>query len=197
MHDCPRCQVPLHGHEQYCPACGAKQYVRPEFRSFLAEGERPFNPLPLAMAAMVLGFIVVMAAQNSWIGQVMKRGPVVEDPIRSMNFQTARQTLEERVMSNLAAVGGKGKLAWMAGEKTVDRSYPQSVDVTLDVQLSDPQQRRSVVDPVKELMEPGKISTITMNDSKSHATWTYTMSASLVEDRSGTESESGAQDSGN
>src|SRR6516162_1505848 len=157
MHDCPRCQVPLHGHEQYCPSCGTRQYVRPEFRSFLSDGERGFNPLPWAFAAVVLGFVVIFAAQNSWIGQVMKRGPVVEDPLRSMSPQTARQTLEQQVVANLASVGAKGKLTWMAGEKVVDRNFPETVELTIDTELHDAQQRRMVVDPVKQLMNPGKI----------------------------------------
>ena len=184
MHDCPRCQVPLHGHEQYCPACGTKQYVRPEFRSFLSEGERAFNPLPLALAAVILGFVVVIAAQNSWIGQVMKRGPVVEDPIRSMSPQNARQTLEQQIVNNLASVGAKGKLTWMSGEQVVDRNFNNSVELTIDTELHDAQQRRMVVDPVKQLMVPGKISTITMNDSKSHATWTYSIAPSFTDEKS-------------
>lgn len=183
MHDCPRCQVPLHGHEQYCPSCGTKQYVRPEFKSFLSDGERPFNPLPWALAAVALGFGVMIAAQNSWIGQVMNRGPVQEDPMRTMPVQTARQTIEQQLNANLAAVGAKGKITWMSGEKTVDITFPESVELTIDTSLRDPQQRRSVVDPVKQYMYPGKISTITMNDSRSHATWTYSMAPMLGDDK--------------
>lgn len=194
MHDCPRCQVPLHGHEQFCPSCGTKQYVRPEFRSFLTEGgERPFNPLPWAIAVVVLGFGVMFAAQNSWIGQVMKRGPVQEDPLRTMPFQTARQNLEQQINANLAAVGAKAKITWMSGEKPVDINFPESVELSIDTSLSDPQQRRNVVDPVKQLMIPGKISTITMNDAKSHATWTYSMGATFGDDKSDTGESSESQ----
>jgi hypothetical protein len=136
---------------------------------------------------------VIFAAQNSWIGQVMKRGPVVEDPLRSMSPQTARQTLEQQVVANLASVGAKGKLTWMAGEKVVDRNFPETVELTIDTELHDAQQRRMVVDPVKQLMNPGKIATITMNDAKSHATWTYSIAPSLTDDEKSPTPESDAQ----
>ncbi|PWT98246.1 MAG: hypothetical protein C5B53_07005 [Candidatus Melainabacteria bacterium] len=149
----------------------------------MSDGERPFNPLPWALAAVALGFGVMIAAQNSWIGQVMNRGPVQEDPMRTMPVQTARQTIEQQLNANLAAVGAKGKITWMSGEKTVDITFPESVELTIDTSLRDPQQRRSVVDPVKQYMYPGKISTITMNDSRSHATWTYSMAPMLGDDK--------------
>jgi hypothetical protein len=175
MHDCPRCQVPLHGHEQFCPACGTKQYVRPEFKSFLKDQEHPFNPLPLALAAAVIGFVILIAAQNSWIGQVMSRGPVVEDPESKLTPPQARQMLETGINTNLAAVGAKGKLTWTCGEQATDLNCPTSVELAIDTELQDPQQRRQIIDPVKHFMDRGKISTITMNDSRSHATWVYSM----------------------
>jgi hypothetical protein len=174
----------LHGHEQFCPACGTKQYVRPEYRSFLSQSERPFNPLPFALATVLLAFVLIIAAQNSWIGQVMRRQPEVVDPMSTLTPQAARQMLEEKLVANLTSVGAKGsKLTWTCGEKQVDRNCPQTVDLAIDTQLSDAQQRRLVVDPVKQLMDPGKISSITMNDSRSHATWTYSLAPSLIEDK--------------
>lgn len=173
MHDCPRCQVPLHGHEEYCPSCGTKQIVRPEYRSIFSQSQKGFNPVPFALVTLFIGGVLFLAVQNSWIGQAMRRGPEQVDPNSKITPPMARQTLEEKITANLTAVGAKGKFVWMSGEKTVDRNCPDAVELTIDTALHNPQQRREIIDPVKQLMDPGKISSITMNDSRSHATWTY------------------------
>jgi hypothetical protein len=176
MHDCPRCAVPLHGHEEICPACGAKQHVRSEYSSLFTPKKPKQSPLPFVVGALIIVAGLVVAAQNSWIGQMMTHKPVDADPFSSMTPAAARQELEEKITANLAAIGGKGKLIWMANDKVVDRNFSQPVQLTIDAQLPNPKLRRSIVDPVKQLMNPGQVPTITMSDSRSHATWTYSVS---------------------
>jgi len=182
MHDCPACQVPLHGHEQFCPSCGTKQPVRPEYSSLFNKPKSPSNPLPMIIVLVLLGIVVIIAVQNSWIGQMITRGPVQTDPLQSLSPQAARQQLEDKITANLAAVGATGKFSWMSGDKPTDLNCPDVVNLTIDTDLKDAQMRRQVIDPVKQLMEPGKISTITMNDGRLHATWTYTMTPATVHD---------------
>ncbi len=176
MHDCPRCAVPLHGHEEVCPSCGAKQYVRSEYSSLFAPKKPAQNPLPFVVGALIIVGALVVAAQNSWIGQMMTHKPIEADPYSSMTPAAARQELEEKITANLQAIGGKGKLVWMANDKVVDRNFSQPVELTIDAQLPSPKVRRSIVDPVKQLMNPGKVPTVTLSDSRSHATWTYSVS---------------------
>jgi hypothetical protein len=175
MHDCPRCAVPLHGHEAFCPACGAKQIVRSEYSSLLAPKKPAQSPLPFVIGALIIGAALIIAAQNSWIGQMMTRKPADADPYSSMTPAAARQELEEKITANLQAIGGKGKLIWMANDKVVDRNFSQPVQLTIDAQLPSVKVRRSIVDPVKQLMNPAQVPTVTLTDSRSHATWTYSV----------------------
>jgi hypothetical protein len=176
MHDCPRCAVPLHGHEPFCPACGAKQVVRSEYSSLFTPKKPGQSPLPFVVVALIIVGALVIAAQNSWIGQMMTHKQVNTDPYSTMTPQAARQELEEKIIVNLKSVGGRGKLTWMANDKVVDRNSSEPVELTIDAQLPNPKVRRSIVDPVKQLMNPGKVPTVTLTDSRSHATWTYSLS---------------------
>ena len=58
----------------------------------------------------------------------------------------------------------------------MDRNYPQPVALAIDVNLKDPIIRKSIVEPVKALMEPGQINSLVLNDQHSHATITYSLS---------------------
>jgi hypothetical protein len=46
--------------------------------------------------------------------------------------------------------------------------------LTVDTSLADKNARQQIIDPIKDYMERAKIPTLTMNDAKSHSTWTYT-----------------------
>jgi hypothetical protein len=174
MHDCPQCQVPLHGHESFCPVCGLKQIVRPENRTTFAEQyKRASNPLWLVLLALVVGALLYYAVQNSWVGALIKRGPApVEE---TLTPQAARTKIESMIMQNLAQQSVSGKFTYTAGDKTVDLNYPQSVNLTIDVNLKHSEQRKSIVEPVKDLMAPANINTIILNDEHSHGTVTLTL----------------------
>ncbi len=176
MHDCPQCQVPLHGHEAFCPVCGQKQQVRPEFQGqSMQEYRKPFNPLGLILIVLLIGGLLFYAIQNSWVGQLIKRGPEPPPGDAALAPPAAREKLENAILQNVSGQSKICKFVYMAGEKTVDRSYPQPVELTIDVNLKDPSIRKSIVEPVKSLMVPAQIGTLTLNDSHSHATITYSV----------------------
>jgi len=186
MHDCPGCHVPLHGHESFCPVCGVKQNVRPEFRGFsLKQYEKGFNPLGLVLVVIVLGGLLVYAVQSSWIGQLMQRGPEQSAGNTALSASAAREKLEGSILQSLSGQSKTCKFVYVAGEKTVDRNYPKAVELTIDVNLRNPSIRKSIVEPVKALMEPGKINTLVLNDSHSDATITYRLSGGGTDESDG------------
>jgi len=176
MHDCPGCQVPLHGHEAFCPVCGLKQIVRPEYRGFsLEQYQKSFNPLGLILAIIVIGGLLIFAVQSSWIGQLMKRGPEAPAGDSALSAPAAREKLESSILQNLSGQSKTCKFVYIAGEKVVDHNYPKAVELTIDVNLRNPSIRKSIVEPVKSLMVPGQINTLVLNDSHSGATITYSV----------------------
>jgi hypothetical protein len=177
MHDCANCRVPLHGHEEVCPSCGAKQIVRQSTFSsdrFATQKEPSINVVPIIIAIVVVGIGIFAAMQVSWVGQVMNRGPVAEDPMEKMTYTEARQIIESKITQGLAAVGAKGKFSWTASGQPVDKNADQMVELDIQTRLKDKEQRKAIIDPIKEFMAKAKIPTLTMTDSKSRATWTYT-----------------------
>jgi hypothetical protein len=184
MHDCPGCRVPLHGHESFCPVCGLKQTVRPEFRGSLEKYDKSASPVGLIVLFVVLAGLIVFAVQNSWIGQLMQRGP--EKPLgdSALSAPQAREKLEGIVLQNLNGQSNLCKFVYMDGEKTVDRNYPDPVQLTIDVNLKDPSIRKSIVEPAKGLMEPGKVNSLVLSDAHSHATITYNIASGGSEDAS-------------
>lgn len=183
MHDCPGCQVPLHGHEAFCPVCGTKQNVRAEYRGLpLEKYEKGFNPLGIIFVIILISGLFVFAVQSSWIGQLIKRGPEQPAGDSALSAPVAREKLESSILQNLSGQSKTCKFVYMAGEKTVDRNYPQAVELTIDMNLRNPSIRKSIVEPVKSLMEPGKINTLVLNDSHSGATITYSLSGGGTDD---------------
>ena len=178
MHDCPNCRVPLHGHEEVCPSCGARQVVRRGFSSDrFAPTEKPkVNHLPVVVVVIVLLGALIFAIQSSWIGQMMNRGPVAEDPMDKMTYLDARQLIQSKITENLTAVGAKGKFSWTASGAPVDMNVNQPVELAVATRLQDKDQRHGIINPIKEYMAKANIPTLTMTDSKSHATWTYSVS---------------------
>ncbi len=178
MHDCPNCRVPLHGHEEVCPSCGTSQRVRRSSSSLLNKGpQKPaINLIPFVIVFVVLGAGTFIMAQGSWIGQIMTRGPVKKDPMDELSMDQARQILVEQINQNLTNAGATGAFKWTTpqGEET-DVMNQGPVELTIDTELEDPNMRRQIIDPVKQYMPKAQIPTLVMNDSKSHATWTYTV----------------------
>jgi len=179
MKDCPRCEAPLHDHEAICPRCGEKQYVKKgSGGSSLFENQSTMNPVPAIVVIVLILVGLGFAASQSWIGQIMTRGPVKGDPMDSITPVVARQLIEEKITANLSAVDAKGTFDWKDGGLKADRNSPILKSVTLDVetQLKDPKgQHEAIVNPVKPLMERGNVTTITLNDTRAHATWTYSL----------------------
>lgn len=179
MHDCPKCQIPLHGHESFCPICGQKQQVRPENQTTLAQQfKKSTNPVWLVLIALLMGGLLFYALENSWVGALIRRGPVVEVQDNAVTQLAAREKLENAVMQNLASQSSTGKFKYMCADKVVDKNCPQAVEVTIETNLRQPSRRKEIVEPVKSLMVPAHINTITLNDERSHATVTYSMAPS-------------------
>ncbi|MGD9684744.1 MAG: hypothetical protein AB7W16_26565 [Candidatus Obscuribacterales bacterium] len=176
MHDCPTCRVPLHGHEEVCPSCGTRQRVRRSTSSLLSSTPQkpPVNLVPFVIVFFVLGIGTFMLAQGSWVGQIMSRGPVQEDPLDKLSAVEIRQMLYSKIEEGIAAAGATATYTWAtpAGEET-DINAQGPVHLTINTELSDPNLRRGIIDPVKELMHKAQIPTLVMNDSRSKATWTY------------------------
>jgi hypothetical protein len=181
MHDCPNCRVPLHGHEEVCPSCGARQVVRRGFSSNrFTKTEKPtVNIVPVVIIVLVLIGGLFVGIQSSWIGQMMNRGPVQEDPMAKLTYQQARELIQTKITENLTAVGAKGKFNWTSSSVPVDMNANQPVELNVATRLTDKEQRHAIIDPIKDYMAKANIPTLTMTDSRSHATWTYTVSAPM------------------
>ena len=180
MHDCPQCSTPLHGYEDACPRCGAPQRVRKSYSNLFNSGsQKPgFNPWPFLLVLVFLGVGGFTLAQSSWIGQLMRRGPVQENPLDKMAPQEARQIIFQKVTEGLSSVGATGEFKWTTSDgEQGDMNAPGSVELAIDTKLPDPNVRRQIIDPIKELLHPAQVRSLVMNDSASHATWTYTVQA--------------------
>jgi hypothetical protein len=193
MHDCPSCRVPLHGWEEVCPSCGTRQVVRKrrQFSSFRPE-QPGINWLPIVLSVLVVGVVIILALPGSWIGKLVKEGPPKPDPMEKMTFMEARNIVEQELTTGLTAAGGAPKLSWgniadgntatgTAAGKPADKTLDAPINLTVDVSLPDPNSRKAIVDRVKDYMEKAKIMSLTMNDAKSHAHWTYNMTPALVQ----------------
>jgi hypothetical protein len=178
MHDCPGCKVPLHGHEEICPSCGTKQprSRRSSFASSWKPDEQGINVVPFVLVFIFVGIFIACSLPNSWIGQLMTQGKRAEDPMEKLTYLDARNAIETQLTQGLTAAGAKGKFQWQMGDGSKgDKSVDGPVQLTIDTSLSSPELRKQIIDPVKPYMEKAKLFTLTMNDAKSHATWTYNM----------------------
>ncbi|HIA54495.1 MAG TPA: hypothetical protein EYN91_20815 [Candidatus Melainabacteria bacterium] len=148
--------------------------MRDSKRSYGGPQTPGVNPLPFVLGIFVIGIAAVIAMNGSWIGQVMRRGPAPEDPLGGVNQMQARQLIEQRITEGLASVGAKGKFSWNVGGQPGDINSPAPIELTVDTSLADKNARHQIINPIKDYMERAKIPTLTMNDAKSHSTWTYT-----------------------
>ena len=178
MHDCPRCRVPLHGHEQECPSCGERQYVKPEYRNLYTQKAPSVNVIPFVVVFVIVIGIGIFAAQSSWIGQVMSHKNESVDPIDAMTQAQARDTIEAQITQGLTAVGATGKITYKSEGKDTDKTAASPVEMTIDTKLTSPDQHKAIIEPVKQYMDKARIPTLVMNDAKSHANWTYQVTLS-------------------
>jgi hypothetical protein len=184
MRDCPACRVPLHGYEEVCPSCGAKQYPvreagsrQPYGTAFKPEPPK-VNMVPFIVAFIAFGVFIMCAMNSTWIGQLARAPKQEEDPIAKMTTMQARDALETQLLSGLTAVGASSpKLTWtVSGSgsgKPEERSYDGPVELTVDTSFSQPEQRKQVVEPIKPLMAQAKLFTLNINDAKRRAHWTW------------------------
>lgn len=192
MRDCPACRVPLHGYEEVCPSCGTKQFPTRSARGPYGTNFKPQEPtvnwLPFVLVFVGVGIFLLVAMQGTWIGQIMRgENKQPEDPIAKMSYVEARNTIETQLNQGLAAVGATNtKISWHStsapaaapgAAATDDRNVDGPVELTVDTNLPDKEMRKQVIDPVKPYMEPGKVFSLTMNDAKSRAHWTYNLQA--------------------
>lgn len=183
MHDCPACRTPLHGYEETCPSCGTRQSVRRGGSGRVPYGankqEQPgVNWIPFILTFLFFGIVLFAAVPNTWLGQLMKQGPRQEDPMDKLTYIDARNIIEQELNKNLTAVGGSGKFQWVAPggeEKPADKNVDGGIEMKATVKLSDPESRKSIVDPVKPYMEKAKLWTLVMMDTRSGKQWTYTV----------------------
>lgn len=179
MHDCPACRTPLHGYEENCPVCGAKQSRRKGsgsslFSNFRTE-EPSINWTPIIIALVIFAGTLVFLVSNSWVGTLLTKGAPASDPMEKMSYQEARGLIENKMNEAMQANGVQGKMEWLAAGQPVDKNADQTVELKVSVQLPDKSMRNAIVDPIKEYMEKAKVATLTMTDEKLHATWTYNM----------------------
>jgi len=177
MHDCPTCRVPLHGYEEVCPSCGTRQHVRRSYSGLLKGQQKPtVNIAPFIIGIIILGICGFALAKSSWIFKVMERGPVKEDPLDKISWLEARQMLYNKIDEGLKANGAKGDYTWTTTDgNKVDINAQAPVELTINTELSDPNLRRQIIDPAKDLMHKAQVPSLVMNDAKSYATWTYTV----------------------
>lgn len=181
MHDCPGCRVPLHGYEEVCPSCGMRQAVRRGSRFSSFKPEQPgINWIPIVLTFLVIGIVLVLAMSTSWMGKLVTEGPPKEDPMEKMTYLEARGIVEQELTNGFSALGANAKLTWNdanEGTPVPDKTVDKPLNLTVDLQLADPNSRKPIVDKVKDYMEKAKIPTLTINDTKAHAHWTYNMVA--------------------
>lgn len=181
MYDCYSCKVPLHDHEAICPNCGAKQKRRSVSKLVgQAAGKKPVNMMPFVITFVMVAAGFGLMAQSSWMGQLMHRGPKVEDPMDKLSYLDARNIVEQKITEGMTAAGAKCEFKWTRAGADVDKASEGPLEATCNVVLTDTEQRRAIIDPVKDYFAKAQITTLTVQDDyevdgqKKHATWTYT-----------------------
>lgn len=153
--------------------------MRRSYSGLLKGQQKPtVNMVPFVIGIVILGIFGFVLLQQSWIMKLATRGPVQEDPMDKISWIEARQRLYNTIETNLKAVGAKGQYTWAKTNGTsdpVDINSQGPVELTVNTSLTDPNQRRQIIDPAKDYMHKAQVPSLVMNDAKSHATWTYTV----------------------
>ena len=74
-------------------------------------------------------------------------------------------------------MGGTASFKYTRAGAEVDKNSEGPIEMAVEVALQQAEQRKPIMEPVKELMEKAQVTTLTMNDPKLKATWTYNLSA--------------------
>jgi hypothetical protein len=135
--------------------------------------------LPFVLVFVGVAAFLLISMQGTWIGQLAREPQREADPLEKMSYVEARNTIDSEIQQGLAAAGAKNtKLTWhtpgsmgQADERNVDGP----IELTVDTTLPNVEVRKQVVEPVKPYFEKAKLFTLMMNDSRSHAHWTYSM----------------------
>jgi hypothetical protein len=175
MHDCPRCGVPLHGYEPRCPSCDTPQVVTSKKRFLEPVPQAKVNMVPIIVVVALVGVAFVLLVKATWVGQLLTRGPEPEDPIAKLSCTDARKIIQDKLTQGLAQVGAHGRFTWTNNGAASDINSPNPVQLNVATRLPNPKIHDSIVDPVKDYMDKAQLSVLTVNDSASHATWTYTL----------------------
>jgi hypothetical protein len=115
------------------------------------------------------------AAQSTWVGQLLTQGHVKEDPMDKLTPAQARQMIEQGLTDGLKAVGAPVKIAYTAGGQPAKSDVDGPVNMSVDTDLKEPSAHKAIVDAIKPYMEKALVPVLEMHDSKSRATWTYTV----------------------
>ncbi len=84
--------------------------------------------------------------------------------------------IEQAITSKLTSFGAKGTFKWAAGDNPADVNTATPVQLSVDTTMPDPAKRKEVIDAdAKNLMDKANLTTITLTESKSHSTATYTL----------------------
>jgi hypothetical protein len=145
----------------------------------------PVNIVPFVVVLFILGIAGFVLMKSSWIGKLMDRGPVQVDPMDKISWMEARQMLYTRIDEGLKGVGATGEYSWTSAGQPADINTQGPVELTINTELADPNSRRQIIDPHKDLMNKAQVPSLVMNDKKSGATWTYSVQAPSVQPEGG------------
>ncbi len=116
MPSCRSCRAPLHGTEDFCPACGTPLRSRSSGREIPLQQPPGINPFPIIGIVIILGIIGIMCLKDSWIGQVLTH-PYKEDPMSKISVLDARTTIENQIINGVTALGIEGYFQVYGGRK--------------------------------------------------------------------------------
>jgi hypothetical protein len=145
------------------------------FGSEQAAQKPTINLMPFVAAGVIALGVAGYLLKDSWIGQLMNRPPQVEDPIAKMTYLEARNLIETKLTEGVAATGGKTTMKWQRAGAEVDKASEGPVEVEAQVELKDGNDRKAIIDPLKEYFDKAGITTLNVKDEKLHATWTYSV----------------------
>ena len=90
-----------------------------------------------------------------------------------LTFVDARNIVESKIVEGCQQAGATCEFKWQRGGADVDKTSEGPVEVQVEADLAEAEQRRGIIDPYKDYFEKAQITTFTMHDKKLNATWTY------------------------
>ncbi len=190
MHDCPRCKVPLHGYEKVCPACGTPQYVSSAYEYDDNTFARPKNnSLPIIVVASLLlfGLCGYFVIQYTWVGQLIKGN---KDEPKVLTTLESRNKIMETLDQDFKNINVQYKCKCLSQDKEVPLTTDQDINLSIEAKLANKSQKDGIVPSLKPFLQTAKISTIVIKDTKTQASWTYTITQDNLNNSSGESNES-------